>query len=594
MIMADPLLSFLILISSLIQLTNANPRKEVVMLNCKTTTSQNLTQFLQNYEASGGMVKSEVSRNLFGYGSAGVPPNNVYLMAQCHGDLPIADCITCFQESYDFLSAACTPGIGGRVFLDGCFIRAENYSFYNDPSSYSEAFCGTSKGKEDEEQKKFNEVVKQLLDYLVEKTPKNGGFGTMSKKASRKTEVHALAICWKLTDNVACHTCLDNAVKSILRCLPLTEARIATDNCFLRYSDYPFLNPSKDSRIRSSFVPLTSYVLVISIGCMVAISLGVLAGSILHARVHKWQSKVKGIDMDSLLSKRCLTFEYSTLEKATNFFSEMNKLGEGASSIVFKACLADGREVAVKRLFISYKSRSDEIYNELYIVTQAQHKNLVRFLGCCLTNDVTLFVYEYLPLTSLDNFLFDPERKKELDWKKRFKIITGIAEEDKSLTHTPISGTLGYMAPEYMADGQINEKLDVYSFGVLVLEIISSIQNSKFKQDESLDTLVTTAWKHFKSNKVMEIIDEFLEIDDMECVTRVIHVGLLCTQRSPSLRPTMTKVIKMLTQKDMHLPTPSKPPFVCNYNELSLPSVSCKNPSEPSCSCSPHYSDCEA
>ncbi|XP_043704024.1 putative cysteine-rich receptor-like protein kinase 43 [Telopea speciosissima] len=542
------------------------------------------------------MVRTQIRRSLFGFGINGEPPDRVYLMAQCHFDLTKSDCLTCFQTANEMLSS-CIPFNGGRIFLDGCFMRSENYSFYNDPSTFSE------------------------------------------KGVSEKTEVSASAICWKLTDKGTCHTCLKNAKKSILHCLPKTEARVVTDDCFLRYADYPFFNPLKKQEMRNSLITLVIFILVIGVGSVGAIAIGVVVGCMVHARIHRERSKIKGIGMNlAALFKSSLNFKYSTLEKATQFFNEMNKLGEGASGEVFKGCLADGREIAVKRLFISYKSRSDEIYNEMYILTHTQHKNLVRFLGCCLTNDVTLFVYEFFPNKSLDNFLFDPEKRKELDWKKRSGIIMGTAEgiqylhndceclivhrdikasnilldlryrpkiadfglarfcsKDMSLDCTPICGTLGYMAPEYLANGQLSEKIDVYSFGILVLEIVSGIMNSKFKQDESLDTLVTIAWKHFQSNTVKEIIDEYLEIDDMEHVIRVIHVGLLCTQLSPSLRPTMAQAIEMLIQKDLDLPTPSKPPFVANSTKLSHPLFSCENPSEPilSNSCKPRYSDCE-
>ena len=148
----------------------------------------------------------------------------------------------------------------------------------------------------------------------------------------------------------------------------------------------------------------------------------------------------------------------------------------------------------------------------------------------------------------------------------------------------------GYIAPEYLAQGQLTEKVDVYGYGVLILEIVSGVQNNKFHPDDRLNTLVTAViclslglkymfnvyelpsssyieycfvqtWKHFLSNTMSEIIDKDMEIDDMEEATRVIQVGLLCAQESPTLRPTMTEIIKMLKQKDVSLPIPSKPPF---------------------------------
>lgn len=162
------------------------------------------------------------------------------------------------------------------------------------------------------------------------------------------------------------------------------------------------------------------------------------------------------------------------------------------------------------------------------------------------------------------------------------------------------------MAPEYIAKGRLTEKVDVYSFGVLVLEIISGVKNTTLESDNYFETLVTDvktpqtlltnlsnlltdlyiysltfinnlslfspfyqAWKHFQSNTASEIIDESLEIEDVEETKRDIQIGLLCTQAKPALRPSMTKVLQMLRHKDMELPAPTKPPFLDECVELS-------------------------
>lgn len=165
-----------------------------------------------------------------------------------------------------------------------------------------------------------------------------------------------------------------------------------------------------------------------------------------------------------------------------------------------------------------------------------------------------------------------------LDFRYRPKIADfGLARfysTDRALTSTAIAGTLGYMAPEYLAQGRLTEKVDVYSYGVLILEIVSGMQNNKFQLDDSLNTLATATWKHFQSNTMTEIVDKGMEIEDMEEVTRVIQVGLLCTQESPTLRPSMTEIIQMLKQKDVSLPIPSKPPFT-EENLTISPALGC-------------------
>ncbi|CAN6453189.1 unnamed protein product [Victoria cruziana] len=246
------------------------------------------------------------------------------------------------------------------------------------------------------------------------------------------------------------------------------------------------------------------------------------------------------------------------------------------------------------------------------MISSIEHKNLVRLLGCSCTGPESLLVYEYLPNKSLDGFIFDPARARQLNWEKRMDIIIGTAEglvylhentvikiihrdikasnilldskfrakiadfglarsfeEDKSHISTAIAGTLGYMSPEYLAHGQLTEKADVYSFGVLLLEIVSGVQNRR-AGEEYTESLLTTAWRHFQSDIVRDMIDTNLmaanNAHDCHTVTReacrVVHVGLLCTQEASSLRPSMRRALEMLLRRDDILAPPSHPPFI--------------------------------
>jgi len=195
--------------------------------------------------------------------------------------------------------------------------------------------------------------------------------------------------------------------------------------------------------------------------------------------------------------------------------------------------LPDGREIAVKRLFINNRYRAADFYNEVNIISSVEHKNLLRLLGCSCSGSESLLVYEFLPNKSLDRFIFNSDRGKTFNWKKRHEVIIGTAEglvylhenntnriihrdikasnilldsrlqakiadfglarsfqEDKSHISTAIAGTLGYMAPEYLAHGKLTEKADVYSFGVLLLEIVAGRQNNKGMSEEYSDSLV--------------------------------------------------------------------------------------------------------
>nr|GEW72464.1 cysteine-rich receptor-like protein kinase 2 [Tanacetum cinerariifolium] len=159
-----------------------------------------------------------------------------------------------------------------------------------------------------------------------------------------------------------------------------------------------------------------------------------------------------------------------------------------------------------------------------------------------------------------------------LDMRLRAKIADfGLArsfQDDKSHISTAIAGTLGYMAPEYLAHGQLTEKADVYSFGVLLLEVVTGMENNKSKTLEYTDSLVAIAWRHFQQNKVEEIFDPNLMMqfypnsNNLKDATKVVQVGLLCTQEDPSLRPSMSTILKMLAKDNEPLPAPSNPPFM--------------------------------
>ncbi|XP_037492781.1 putative cysteine-rich receptor-like protein kinase 43 isoform X2 [Jatropha curcas] len=531
-------------------------------------------------------MQDEMYRNKFAFKDVGKPPDRLYVLSQCMDDLSCDDCAVCFDQINNLIPG-CFPNTGGRVFLDGCFIRAENYSFYREAlGSQDTARCGTDVNSGPA----FREAVEEVLDEMLKKAPITGpvwrGFAIKHATAHGVT-AYGMASCWKILDPDLCRLCLSQAVAYALSCLPATEARVLNTGCFLRYADFSFANVAT-GETREEIISFFSYMMGVVIVCLIAIGIGIWVGK----RTYQRKNGVKVLKAmgDVLLDERLqfLQFKYATIQKATENFEEIHKLGEGGYGEVYKGTLPDGREIAIKRLYASRKSRIDEICNEMDIISRAQHKNLVRFLGCCFTNMESFLVYEYLANKSLDLMLFDPAKKKELSWGKRLLIMTGAAEGleylhsqcqiriihrdikasnvlldlkfkpkisdfglarfyscDRSLFKTTIAGTLGYMAPEYIAKGQLTEKVDVYSFGVLVIEIVTGIENTKYHSDDTYETLIAHAWKHFQLNTTPEIIDKSMEIEDVKEVERVVQIGLLCTQESPNLRPTMTKSIRL-------------------------------------------------
>ncbi|KAI8009067.1 G-type lectin S-receptor-like serine/threonine-protein kinase [Camellia lanceoleosa] len=304
-------------------------------------------------------------------------------------------------------------------------------------------------------------------------------------------------------------------------------------------------------------------------------------------------------------------FDFATISKATDDFSISNKIGEGGFGPVYKGTLEEGQQIAVKRLSKSSRQGLDEFKNEVLCIAKLQHRNLVKLQGCCIEEEERMLIYEYLPNKSLDSFIFGEKQSMLLDWPKRFNIINGIARgllylhQDSRLriihrdlkagnilldnemnpkisdfgmarsfggnetqaNTTRVVGTYGYMSPEYAIDGLFSIKSDVFSFGVLVLEIISGKKNRGFHHPDHNLNLLGHAWNLHKEGKSLELIDTSIaDACNHPEVIRSIHIGLLCVQQSPEDRPSMSSVVLMFCT-DMVLPQPKQPGF---FNERKL------------------------
>ncbi|KAI9083685.1 hypothetical protein K1719_034386 [Acacia pycnantha] len=251
-------------------------------------------------------------------------------------------------------------------------------------------------------------------------------------------------------------------------------------------------------------------------------------------------------------------FDLKEMAAATNNFDIANKLGQGGFGPVYKGKLEDGQGIAVKRLSRSSGQGMDEFINEVELISKLQHRNLVRLLGCC-TEGEEILVYEYMPNKSLDSYIFDPLQRKSVDWGKRSNIIEGIARGK----YERIVGTYGYISPEYATRGLYSEKSDVFSFGVLLLEIVSGRKNTSLYEEEESLTLLGFAWKLWNDGNVIPLIDSLIYDPSFhKDILRCIHIGLLCVQELAKDRPTMACVMSMLQSEIMDIPPPSQPAFI--------------------------------
>ncbi|EOY16678.1 Uncharacterized protein TCM_035508 [Theobroma cacao] len=290
------------------------------------------------------------------------------------------------------------------------------------------------------------------------------------------------------------------------------------------------------------------------------------------------------------------SFTYEELKHATNNFTD--NIGKGAFGTVFRGVISNGKKiVAIKRLEKVVAEGEREFRNEVKAIGQTHHKNLVQLLGYCYDGTNRLLVYEYMRNGSLADFLFRSSLK--INWEGRIAIILNIARgifylheeceiriihcdikpenklmDDKgyakiadfglakllmpnqSKTYTGIRGTRGYVAPEWHRNLPITVKADVYSFGIMLFEIICCRRNVEADVPDNEAVLVNWVYDCLKANELEKLLQE--DEVEKEKLERVVKVGLWCTQDEPSSRPSMKKVILML-EGTVNVPDPPCP-----------------------------------
>ncbi|CAA7396747.1 unnamed protein product [Spirodela intermedia] len=316
-------------------------------------------------------------------------------------------------------------------------------------------------------------------------------------------------------------------------------------------------------------------------------------------------------------------YDMEELEKATGYFSQRNMIGRGGFGVVYRGTLSDGSAVAVKRIIESDIQGDEEFRNEVDIISNLRHKNLVPLRGCCISSDSDdeeagegkqrYLVYEFMPNGSLDDHIFggsreSPRSRKPLTWPQRKNIIIDVAKglaylhygikpaiyhRDIKATNilldsemrakvadfglakqirggeshltTRVAGTHGYLAPEYALYGQLTEKSDVYSFGVVLLEVMSGRKALDMSSTSGSVLITDWAWTLVKAGKGEEVLEPSLlkseegRPNPREIMERFVLVGILCAHVMVALRPTIRDALSML-EGDVDVPhIPDRP-----------------------------------
>ncbi|KAJ9546540.1 hypothetical protein OSB04_019083 [Centaurea solstitialis] len=285
-----------------------------------------------------------------------------------------------------------------------------------------------------------------------------------------------------------------------------------------------------------------------------------------------------------------VVMDYSLLESSTNNFAESEILGEGGFGCVYKARLDDSLFVAVKRLDGGSQDAIKEFQTEVDLLTKIQHPNIITLLGYCVHNETRLLVYELMHNGSLETQLHGPSSGSNLTWHCRMKIALdtargleylhenckpsvihrdlkssnilldssfnaklsdfGLAVMDgaQNKNNIKLSGTLGYVAPEYLLDGKLTDKSDVYAFGVVLLELLLGRRPVEKLAESQCQSIVTWAMPQLTDrSKLPNIVDPVIRYTmDLKHLYQVAAVAVLCVQPEPSYRPLITDVLHSL------------------------------------------------
>ncbi|KAJ4977192.1 hypothetical protein NE237_002298 [Protea cynaroides] len=546
--------------------------------------------------------------------SVGIDTSPVYGLALCRSDVNSTVCGNCVETASRDILSFCPNKEDATIWYEHCQLRYSYTRFFSLMVYAGKYPPWNDKQPNVANPDEFSQILDGLLNQLITQIGSNS---SDSMSAIRDASVpgtgtvQGMAQCTRDISIGDCENCLRDAAGDLEGCCSTRQGGMLLDTS----CDLTFEVSTVKGRGKSLIIIITS----ISVTVLV-----LFAGSCVYylcKRKGRQGDEEKSqnallTSMKEMTSKHVSDqdknpselplIDFDTIKIATNNFSDTNKLGRGGFGTVYQGTLPDGKEMAVKRLSRRSWQGVEEFKNEVLLIAKLQHRNLVKLLGCSVEGEEKLLIYEFMHNISLDVFIFDPIRRLQLDCRTRLNIIDGIARgllylhedsrlkiihrdlkpsnvlldkemtakisdfgmarifcEDQNTANTRrVVGTYGYMSPEYAMEGIFSVKSDVFSFGVILLEIVSGKKNNSYLKEHG-QILLAYIWRLWDEGEPLDFVDPSMISSCLrtEEILRCIHIGLLCVQREAADRPTMSNVIVMLETDSRDLPQPKEPAF---------------------------------
>ncbi|KAB1227480.1 Cysteine-rich receptor-like protein kinase 25 [Morella rubra] len=503
--------------------------------------------------------------------SAGENSDKVNSIALCRGDRTPDECRTCLNaSSYDLLQV-CPNQKEAITWYGDCSLRYSHRSIFGVmESSPLYAFYNTANVSDVEG---FNQVLRPLLDRLIKRAASGNStrkFALASVPAPAFQTLYALVECTPDLDELECSYCLVAAQQFIPQCCDGKQGgKYVTPSCDLRYEVYPFYDPAAEAPPPSTSTPSppqpqqpvlppspppikalpptegkggnssrTALVIVVPIvlSGVVIISFCIC---VFYLRLRKQREEVETVDQ--IGRSESLQFDFGTIRVATGDFSDANKLGKGGFGFVYKGALPNGKEIAVKRLSKGSAQGDPEFKNEVisnqkYKLNWEMRYKIIEGIARGL-----LYLHEDSQLRIIhrdlkaSNILLDKDMTPKIADFGTARLF--VRDQTQGNTNRVV-GTYGYMPPEYVIHGNFSVKSDVFSFGVLVLEIVTGRKNTSPRDGENEEGLLSYVWKNWRAGTTSKLVDPSVtSTSPATQIMRCIHVGLLCVQENVANRP---------------------------------------------------------